>query len=277
MKKILLASFAAFALFSSLKAQVSLPYVTGFDNAGQQAGWQQFRKGVNSQFQEWEFDNAQAFSAPTSLVHYYPVGGTDPMDDWFVSPAFEIPSGGMLDSVRYYFSGFGTPAAGDTVFIYLLTGNPDPDLASKMILFEFSGLDYINDNTWRKLEPIELPSAPGNSYLAFRYRTVNNWLDVRFDNVAISGTSSAGISEQEYNTVTLFPNPANGQVRLQFSEAVPAGSLATLVLYNTAGQRVHTVEVSGNKVVDLPIAAGFYTYQLLGLPTGTIAGKLVVE
>lgn len=277
MKKILHALAPCLLVFSAATAQVSLPYTTGFDNAGQQNGWQQFRKGVDSQFQEWDFDNAQAVSDPSALTHYYPVGGADPMDDWFVSPAFDISGGGMLDSLRYYFSGFGVPQAGDTVFIYLLNGNADPDLATSVdILYEFSGLAYINDNTWRLLEPIALPAQSGNSYIAFRYRTVNNWLDVRFDNVGISGDGTVGLEELDKDAVTLFPNPVtDGRVQFQ-TEANLAGK--ELEVFNTTGQLVYSATLSGNEAIDLPLAAGCYTYRLLenGTAASLSAGRLVI-
>ncbi len=262
MKKLLLVLAPCLLTFSST-AQVSLPYSTGFDSAGEQNDWQQFRKGVVSQFQEWDFDNAQSFSPTLALTHYYPVGGADVMDDWFVSPSFDISGGGMLDSVRYYFSGFGMPQAGDTVFIYLLNGNADPDLAtSKEILYEFSGANYVNDATWRLLAPITLPAQAGESYIAFRYRTINNWLDVRFDNVAISGDGTVGLEEPETTVVTVFPNPVSDG-RIQFHTDANLTN-KQLEVYNTTGQLVYSGTLSGNGPIDLPLATGCYTYRLIG-------------
>jgi hypothetical protein len=197
---------AALLVSATLQAQVQV-YSTGFDNAAQQMGWQQYRKGFSDPFYEWDYVAMSFFSSPNCLAHNYPVGGSQATDDWFVSPAFGIPTGGTLDSLRYAFSGFGVPAAGDTVFLYLLNGSSDPDLATQTILYEFSGLSYQNDNTWRRLDPITLPAQSGNSYFAFRYRTVNNWLDVRFDNLAISKNSAAGLNENLLSGVTASPNP----------------------------------------------------------------------
>ena len=83
------------------KAQTPLPYYTGFDNAAQKAGWLDFRKGFLSP-SDWTYNSFSAFSAPNSLHHDYPVGSanTDTTLDWFVSPAFNFSSGGMIDSIR---------------------------------------------------------------------------------------------------------------------------------------------------------------------------------
>ena len=219
MKKSLLIAFVSNLAVSGVTAQ---SYTTGFDNATQQAGWQEFKKGTILQTEHWNYQNAQAFSAPDCLVHLYPVGGTEPTDNWFVSPAFSIEEGGMLDSLRYAFSGFGTPQSGDTVFIYLLNGNADPALATtSSILYQFSGANYANDNTWRLLAPITLPAQTGNSYIAFRYKTIVNWLDVRFDNLALSGASFAGIDDQQLAAMNIYPNPANNELNLTFQLETP--------------------------------------------------------
>jgi hypothetical protein len=268
--------FAAVLVSSALQAQVPV-YSTGFDNATQQDGWQQYRQGAADPFYDWNFQSSQAYSAPTCLMHNYPVGGSAATDDWFVSPSFAIPTGGMLDSLRYAFSGFGLPAAGDTVFLYLLNGSPDPDLATKTILYEFSGPDYQNDNTWRLLEPVMLPAQSGNSYFAFRYRTVNNWLDVRFDNLAISRNSAAGLNEQEAGTVRLFPNPAAESLQLQAGSAWTANGMMELEICDAAGKRVLQQQVTNEQAVSLSLAAGCYTYRISASGMVPVAGKLVVR
>ena len=117
-------------LFSSeAMAQTPLPYYTGFDNASEKAGWTEYRKGDNGLYQ-WKFININPVSAPGVLLHNYPVGGSVPTDDWFVSPPFNFSNGGKLDSIYFSFTGFGVPALIDTVAIYLLQGNADPALAT---------------------------------------------------------------------------------------------------------------------------------------------------
>lgn len=261
---------------SNLNAQVALPYNTGFDTPQEQSGWSQHRKGFINQFQEWEFDNAQAVSPSKSLVHYYPVGGADVLDDWFVSPAFDISGGGSLDSLRYYFGGFGMPMDQvDSVMIYLLNGSADPDLASsKLILFHFNAANYQNDHTWRLLNPIILPAQSGNSYIAFRYRTINNWLDVRFDNIGISGTSTATVNTNGFSEVQLFPNPANRTFVFQSEET---GS-HTLWLYDAAGRMVLKTIMNEGEVDCSRLEEGYYNYVIRSDQSQEqICGKLVIE
>jgi hypothetical protein len=58
-------------------SQVELPYFTGFDNDSQTAGWQDYRLGAESEFYLWATSSASPFSAPNSLNHTYPVGGSE--------------------------------------------------------------------------------------------------------------------------------------------------------------------------------------------------------
>src|SRR5688572_18629963 len=87
-------------------AQTTLPYYSGFDNAAEQSGWVTFRKGSTANG-AWSVASFGAYSAPNSLSHNYPVGGSTPTDDWRVSPGFNFSNGGMIDSIRHNFSGFG--------------------------------------------------------------------------------------------------------------------------------------------------------------------------
>ncbi|MES2555809.1 MAG: choice-of-anchor J domain-containing protein [Bacteroidota bacterium] len=277
MKQLMITSLLLTTAVFSVRAQVDLPYSTGFENASEQSGWVQYKKGTQSSFQEWDYAPTQGFESSTALMHYYPVGGSDATDDWFVSPAFQIPTGGTLDSLRYAFSGFGVPQAGDTVFIYLLFGDQDPDVANqKTILYEFSGSNYQNDELWRfLLNPITLPAQPGSeSYLAFRYKTVNNWLDVRFDNVGISGNSAAGIAEGKTGNSVVYPNPSNGSVMIKPGKEFT--SECRFELYDLAGKLVQEETVDATLPLDLSVEPGCYRYRLVSADLSE-TGKLVIR
>lgn len=199
-----------------LRAQTAMPYFTGFDNATQKNGWQLFRKGATGTYL-WTYTTFEPYSGTDCLYHDYPVGGTTMTDDWFVSPAFNLAAGGKLDSIRHYFSGFGTPGVNDTLAIYLITGNADPALAtSKVLIHDFRGDKYNNDNTWRQTTNLTLPTAAGSSYLAIRYKTVNNWLTVKFDNIRLRSNAATGIAGPQRLTeiVSLFPNPATNAITI---------------------------------------------------------------
>lgn len=238
------------AVTNEVKAQATLPYFTGFDNATHKAGWQIIRKGAVEP-SKWEYTTQLPFSGTESISHAYPVGGTVAMDDWFVSPSFNIPAGGFLDSIRHSFSGFGTPAAGDTVAIYLLTGNADPALAtSKVMLYDFRGTNYNNDMTWKQTLNLTLPPSAAACYLAIRYKTVNNWLDVKFDNIRIRGKAPTAINEPNIKkvVVAISPNPANDFINIETKENIKEVLISDLngrVVYSKAFSK--TINLSNFK------------------------------
>ena len=276
MKQLIIISLLhTFATFS-MNAQVGLPYNTGFENGSEQTGWVQYKKGTQSSFYEWEYQANQGFANSIALMHYYPVGGSVATDDWFVSPAFLIPTGGTLDSLRYSFSGFGVPQAGDTVFVYLLFGDQDPDVANTaIVLYEFAGVNYQNDDTWRLLSSLTLPAQPGgDSYLAFRYKTVSNWLDVRFDNVAINGNSAAGIVETKTEHAVIYPNPSNGSISLKMDNE--HASECNFQLYDLTGKLIHEILVSNDHTIDLPVDSGCYNYRIVSNDFSE-TGKLIIR
>ncbi len=262
-----------FFIFSLAQAQTALPYQTGFDNATEQMDWTEYRLGDNS-FYEWEFSGFMPYSAPECLSHNYPVGGSLPTDDWIVSPEFDFSSGGVIDSLRYAFSGFGTPMAGDTIAIYLINGSNDPALATTVTaIYSFTDSTYSNDGMWRKIENVTIPAISGQSYLAFRYTTTINWLDVRLDNLAVSG-NSIGLENLSLDktSISLYPNPTDGVVQIGLKDKYLFGQKLLLKLYNITGALVFQKEISTEEQIEIDHLEGIYTYEI-NLNSQYIIGK----
>ena len=232
---------------TSITAQSTLPYFTSFDNAQDTAGWQEFRKGDLSLY-HWNFASFGAFSAPYSLMHNYPVGGSQPTRDWYVSPAFDFSNGGKIDSIYYAFSGFGVPNSDDTIAIYLLSGSPDPAIATTHTLIkEYRGADYINDNTWRLDTGLVIPPSAGLGYIAFKYVTTNNWLDVKFDNLRLSGNFGAGIIGERNQDFKIYPNPAS-----EFLTVENQGNrVVNIELFDITGRLIKKYKIAERGEVDL--------------------------
>ena len=243
-------------LMPEAKAQTSLPFVEKFDPTTPPMGWQLIRKGDPNPFYMWDISSINGYDG-NYLFHNYPVGGSAATDDWYVSPPFSFASGGKLDSVRHFFSGFGIPQAGDTVAIYLLQGSSDPALATKTLIHDFRGTNYTADATWNKTSNIVIPATPGTSYLAFRYYTVANWLDVKFDNVGLSGNGVNSVANL-YNGAdfTIAPNPMTNKFTIK-----TATSFVWLKLYDAQGRVVRSEHFES--VVDISaLPSGAYFLEL---------------
>lgn len=261
MNKLLSTLTVCLGLHAMATAQTkSLPYVTGFEDLMPVTDWQLIRKGdAADPHYVWKTDNTIRFEGNLSLYHGYPVGSSDVTDDWYVSPAFSLIDGGKIDSVRHHFTGMGTPVAGDTVAIYLLKDNPDPALAStKTLLYDFRDTKYKKDFTWYQTKGIAIPPTTGKTYIAFRYRTINNWLDVRFDNVGISANKPSSIASvyKQGADFTVSPIPAINTLNINTEIA-----FQWIEFYDVAGRMMKRQEFQpGIDVSGFP--AGRYTLVL---------------
>jgi len=234
MKKTLFMIATGIAMSVSLQAQTTpLPYNYGFENM---TGWQVFRKAATPTY-NWLIKTTGSYAGTGNLYHDYPVGSTTVTDDWYVSPAFSFAAGGKIDSLRTRFAGFGTPQVDDTVAIYLLKGNPDPATATaKVLLYDFRDTRYVNDYTWNKITNIAIPSSSGNCYIAIRYRTIVNWLDVSFDNLRVSGgATSVPVTYKAGVHFSVGPNPATNQLNIATNE-----TFQQLSIYDMTSKKVHT-------------------------------------
>jgi hypothetical protein len=257
MKRLLCIFTVCLGTSVALNAQTTpLPYTYGFDNT---TGWQTFRKGATPTY-TFEIKTANPFAGTGNLYHDYPVGGGPAAtDDWYVSPPFSFASGGKIDSLRRRFAGFGTPGAGDTVSIYLLKGSADPAMAtSRTMLYDFRDANYINDNTWNKITNIAIPITPGTSYIAIRYRTVVNWLDVSFDNLRVSGNATNVNTVYKAGThFHIAPNPATSQLNIQTKESF---------------ERINVYDMTGRKVIGQAFQQGV---NIASLSAGTYVLELI--
>lgn len=258
-------------------AQTPLPYYTGFDNTIEKAGWTEFRKGDNGP-SKWTFDTNSSLSSPTRLMHDYPVGGTVVTDDWFVSPPFSFMYGGKIDSLYSSFTGFGMPNSGDTIAIYVLRGNSDPSLASSKTLLLDYKTAYINDNTWRDTFSIPIPASPSTTFIAFRYKTINNWLDVSFDNLRLKSNAASSIDPMGYNVsdVQLYPNPCSDGI-LNFKKGVfNAKHPVDIRFYSIIGQEVCHIQPESSSF-HLNLNNGIYLYSMYLNGTAIHHGQLEIK
>ncbi|MBL7711029.1 MAG: T9SS type A sorting domain-containing protein [Chitinophagaceae bacterium] len=245
------------ALAGPSLAQTALPYTSGFDNAAEQAGWKLFQFGlVESAKPSWRYALTPSFSTPNSLGHEISVSASKSLtDDWFVSPGFDFSGGGTIDSLRRRFGGLGLPGAGDTIALYLLQGDPDPSKATgKVLLYDYRGVDYSNDNIWYKTRPVDIPATAGKSYIAFRYRnTDNGWMETWFDNLSVSRKVPAGTAAAVpvSSQLRYYPNP----VRQSLYVTAPI-AVQELRLYDPGGRLVARQEAADHlDMQDVPAAA----------------------
>jgi hypothetical protein len=234
-----------------------LPYTTGFDNVGEQAGWQEFRTGYLSTY-SWSY-GGPGFSAPTCLSHDYNVGGNagDIVVDWFVSPPLNV-TGTSTVSMKVKTGGFSTPTV-DNCEIWFGTDNPDPAAGNYVLI---GNISYMQPQYQWLDTSFNLPFTTDSGYIAIRYKTVGAaWMTYQVDNINVD--LFVGIDEkQTANTAVIFPSPFSTSAQIQLAHDVEN---ANLFIYNSYGQVVNVISgIAGQSILlerdDLP--AGMYFFRL---------------
>lgn len=250
--------FCSLSTVSVINAQTTLPYYSGFDNAPEQAGWQQFTKGATGYF---PWDLAAGYSAPNAISHDYPVGnpGTDTVTDWYVSPPFHFYGGGHLDSLKInLYSITDTFTAQDHFGIYYLTGSPDPALADTVVLLADLTAWASSSNNWRDTGGFAIPPYNGSTYIAFKYIATNDWFVPNVDNINITGDTVNSVNGPAAytNNIKLFPNPSSGTLNLQMPDNKPS----VITLSDAYGRSIRRQEVQAlNTSLDISgLANGTY-------------------
>ena len=167
------------------------------------------------------------------------------------------------------------PFGDDTVALYLLTGNQDPSLStSRTLLILLSDSTYINDDAWRYHTQINIPSTIESSYLGIQYKTINNWLDVKFDNLYIIADSSNHIIEQSTQLdqqISIFPNPSSDNIQLQIHKEI---KIEKIELLDISGRLIRSY-LYDFQVLDINyLPEGLY-YIKIGTDKGIISKKLI--
>lgn len=238
----------------SLPAQTTLPYYNGFNDSSEQADWTQYRLGPGSNpSYAWDFSQGE-------LVHYYPVGGSQETDDWMVSPPFDFANGGTIDTLTYRFSGFGTPFGVDTIALYILTDHPHPDTAtSQTIIRLYTDSTYLNDNVLKQDTSIQIPAHAGTSYLAFRYKTVVNWLDTYIDDLYIDGSSVSIEEDWLRQNLNIYPNPAHDKFEIALP---PQVKLISIKIMSLTGQTIMSQSEVETRIDVSELSPGTYLVQM---------------
>ena len=239
--------------------QVSLPYYSGFDSAAERIGWKQYRLGQDDTF-DYGFNGYLTVTDPNCLYHDYPVGGVTITDDWFVSPELSLPNGGQIDSIWFNTSGFGIPQGIDTIALYAIYGNKDPELASsKILLASISDSSYTMYPEWQFYTNIPIPASNEPCHFAIRYKTVSNWITIRVDNIYISEATTTSTNQFQSRDVIVYPNPVIDDLYFSFENKVKVNELE---IYNYQGALLTKSKLTNDRFDLSHLDIGMYFLKL---------------
>lgn len=180
--------------------------------------------------------------------------------DWFVSPAFNFANGGNISlKINLYYAN-GSPKPVDEFAMYLFTGNADPALATqKNLLASFTHM-AASPPVWKDSNNITIPATAGNSYIAFKYKTTNNWITPRVDDISITANPT-GINETsaKENNIQIFPNPAHDKIEIKTESGTP---FQKIQLIDVHGRIIKEQKGSANILNIEDVPAGNYIIKL---------------
>ncbi len=237
-----------------------LPHYENFDTSAN-IRWTTYQLGTNAPDDfPWNISIHNAYSPAFSMMHTCNAG-TAQANDWAVCKnAFSFTAGGKIDSIRSWITSNQPPAAGDTIGIYLLVGSTDPRQASaRILLHDFRGANFQTDS-WIKTTNITIPPTPGMCFIAFRYKTANNCINIFLDNMRLSGNAATGISPVFLagEDFTIAPNPVADNLNIRSKEA-----LATINIYDLTGRKIHTQSFQPT-IYMANLSRGTYILELIG-------------
>ncbi len=269
-------SFLLFTIFHSLAQGLPLPYYTGFDNAQEQAGWNQFRHGDEVNY-EWSVGGG-GFSNPNCLSHDYNVGGgpDEVVVDWYVSPAIDISNAAHL-SLKVKSSGFSTPTV-DNCEVYYGIGNQDPGDGFFTLLTnisvatpQFEWIDFAAD----------IPATGDEVYIAIKYKTIGAaWMTYSIDDInleSVTGVDETPALVSAENSISVFPNPAKDFLRV----SLPSSSTCDkLEIYNLFGQVICSFSNLKNSTLVIETSSlegGVYFIRHLDADKKEVTRKFIIQ
>lgn len=230
---------------------LSLPYYTGFDNAGERAGWQGYILGVNGTYGPW------GFSAGT-LYHDYNNTGT--VEDWFVSPGLNITSQSKISFKIKVFVISGSVNPTDYIGVWYSSGSQDPNVGSYTEVVDLTSIASSDFNHWIDTT-VTLPFSVGTGYIGFKFMNVNNWFTVDIDSITVASVSTTNISERDSeNGIFIYPNPTKGQFIINSKSNINA-----IEFYNLLGEKMKTMENITDHDINLQgedLSSGLYYLRL---------------
>jgi hypothetical protein len=253
---------------------VPLPYYTGFDNASQKLGWQQFRTGYLSTY-SWSYGGG-GFSPTYCISHDYNVGATSSSQtviDWFVSPPLNFTTTGKI-SLKVKTGGFSTPFP-DNCEVYFGTDKKDPSTGNFVLV---ANLSYMVPQYQWLDTTIDLPFVTDSGYIAIKYKTIGAaWMTYAIDNINITLDSGVSIKEEySKNRSTSYPNPFSSTTMIVFPNSLLN---AELMIYSIDGQKVKSItNISGDhlSIERNDLRSGVYFYKVVEEGAVKFSGKFVV-
>lgn len=174
---------------------------------------------------------------------------------------------GEVNLIWDHYNGFSY----DTYYIWRYHPSTDWEKIDSVSALNFSYTDLTPPDDSNMVYIVEI--VPPSTCTAFKVQDHNS---SRSNKSAINmpgGPSDLGVTEPEYESLSIYPNPTSGMVQLMYSTLI-----SEVRIYSASGQLIYASENNTNTMaIDCSsFARGVYTIQL-NTPNGLIYSKLVKQ
>ena len=233
MKKIKIYTVITFLILlnATVRAQIALPYYTGFDSPAEQAGWLLYKLGVNATYGPWTISTG-GYSAPNCLYHDYNNTGT--VEDWYVSPALNFTAQSKIALKIKAFSMTGSAESSDYIGIWYSSGGQNPNAGQYTEVVNLTSLTSSNSQ-WLDTT-VNLPFTAGTGYIGLKYMNANNWFNISIDNINVTALTTSITEAEDEIDLLLFPNPSSEKVVIESTKNV-----SSVEIFSLSGQKTNTL------------------------------------
>jgi len=164
--------------------------------------------------------------------------------DWFVSPPINFSYPGKLSLRTQVYAIANTAGPSDYFGIWFSAGIKDPTSGNFVEVVNLTNLASDQFGFWIDTGQIDLPFTTDSGYIAFVYKSTDNWFDIHVDDVLIEVDSSVSLKEEQAShtiRVEIFPNPNDGFFTLEVDLLQHPGTMS-IELYQINGQQVFAKE-----------------------------------
>lgn len=252
------------------------PHQEGFENSGEWPdGWWTIDYNVLGGIFNWhvldstggnqQYVNSGQYSAASMW------NGTNPSDEYLVSPVFDLSGNSKQDATLEFYFGYNTTWLGATLQV-LASGDRGATWDTLWVLDANNGVAPWG---WTNAS-IDLSAyVGGEAMVAFNYTGLDGDLlcldDISID--VVTGIAEEGNLPKVFDLAQNFPNPFNPSTTIKYQ--LPKRAEVSITVYNALGQIVktlvgnsvepgyHQVTWDGTNQNGAKVASGIYIYRMV--------------
>lgn len=247
----------------AVQVNTSSSYAMGFESNEDFSRWSNEDGNFDGNF--WMLSNTAARTGTMCARMATPNAGVA-ADDWLFSPCLDLRDT-VSYTLEYYYRTFSTATRAN---IEVMLGSLPAGFGMTQTIHPTQMVSNLSYN--KSMNNFTVPSA-GIYYIGFHVTNADSATSLRIDDINLSASSGVGIKEMNKGNISVFPNPANGYIKLTGKSITNT----EVILLSPVGQIVYQNKFNTleNENIDISnLAEGQYILRVLsaeGVSTHTVS------